>query len=96
MERKLPKLAKWKETGARSVLILENSDMALSNHVVILEAAEKAFIGRADLPDEVWLVDTTIDNEWTAICLMRDGVSFPDEEAAVRYYEYDPATLNKV
>ena len=42
MDRKLPKLAKWKETGARSVLILENRDMALSNHVVILEAAEKA------------------------------------------------------
>jgi hypothetical protein len=96
MERKLPKLQKWKDQGARSALVLENRDMALSNHVVILEAAEKVLSGRADVPDEIWLVDTTIENEWTAICLMRDGVSFPDDESNARYYDYDPSTLNSV
>jgi hypothetical protein len=31
----------WKDRGARSVLVLENGDMALSNHAVILEASEQ-------------------------------------------------------
>jgi hypothetical protein len=96
LERKLPKLKKWKDKGARSILVLENRDMALSNHVVILEAAEKALSGRSDVPDEIWLVDTAIGSEWTAICLMRNAVSFPDEETDVRYYEYDPSSLNSV
>jgi hypothetical protein len=58
--KKLPKLQSWKNDGARSVLVLENRDLSLSNHVVVLEAAEQALQGRDDAPDEVWLVDTTI------------------------------------
>ena len=42
------------------MLLLENRDLSLSNHVVILEAAEEALKGRRDAPDEIWLVDTTI------------------------------------
>ena len=60
--------------------MLENGDISLSNHVPILEAAEAALADRSDKPDELWLVDTTIEKEWTAWCLIRDGVSFPDEE----------------
>src|ERR1017187_2439970 len=95
MGRKLPKLRKWQDEGARTVLVLENRDMALSNHVAILEAAEKALIGRSDVPDEVWFVDTTIETEWTAMCVMRDCISFPDDEAPTRYYDYDPSSLDK-
>ena len=43
------------------MLLLENRDLSLSNHVVILEAAEEALKGRRDAPDEIWLVDTTIE-----------------------------------
>jgi hypothetical protein len=46
MNKKLPKLELWKKTGARSVLVLENRDLALSNRGVILEAAEYGPIGR--------------------------------------------------
>jgi hypothetical protein len=93
---RLPKLQKWKDEGARSVLVLENRDIALSNHVVILEAAEKALTDRSDVPDEIWLVETIIKNKWTVICLMRGSVALPDDEAAVRYYEYDPSSLDAV
>ena len=78
------------------MLVLENGDMALSNHVVILEAAEYALAGRLDQPDEIWLVDTTIENEWTVICLMRDGVPFPDDETPIRYRDFDPALLTMI
>jgi hypothetical protein len=78
------------------VLVLENRNMALSNHVAILEAAEKALVGRSDAPDEIWFVDTTIETEWTAMCLMRDRVSFPDDEAPMRYYDYDPPSLDRI
>lgn len=96
MAKKLPKLKVWKDTGARSILVLENGDLSLSNHVLILEAAENALAGRADVPDELWLVDTTIESEWTAMCLMRDGVSFPDEETPHRYWDFRPTDLNAV
>ena len=61
LAKKLPRLQGWKGTGARSVLLRENRDLALSNHIVILEAAEEALEGRYDRPDEIWLVDTTIE-----------------------------------
>jgi hypothetical protein len=96
MTKKLPKLKIWKDSGARSVLVLENGDLSLSNHVVILEAAEAALAGRADRPDELWLVDTTIESEWTAWCLMRDGNSFPDDETAHRYWDFKPADLDAI
>jgi len=85
----------WKDKGARSILVLENGDFILSNHIVILEAVEHGLVGRDDPPDEVWLVYTTIETEWTVLCLIRDGVSFPDDET-VRFQEFNPADLTKV
>jgi hypothetical protein len=96
MAKKLPKLKIWKDGGARSVLVLENRDISLSNHVAILEAAETALAGRNDHPDELWLVDTAINSEWTAWCLIRDGVSFPDEDTQHRYWDFKPADLEAV
>jgi hypothetical protein len=91
--KKLPKLQCWKDSGARSVLVLENRDFSLSNHVVILEAAEDALKGHHDAPDEIWLVDTTIGKEWTVWCIVRDGLSFPDEDTSFRYREFRPEDL---
>jgi hypothetical protein len=92
----LPKLRACKEAGARTILILENSDMALSNHWVIYESAEAALAGRADRPDEVWLVDTRIDKEWTAWCLIRQWQGLPDDETAHRFWNFDPLELPAV
>jgi hypothetical protein len=94
MAKKLPKLKIWK--GAPSVLVLENRDISLSNHIAILEAAEAALAGRNDQPDELWLVDTAINSEWTARCLIRDGVGFPDEDTQHRYWDFKPANLEAV
>jgi hypothetical protein len=91
--KKLPKLQRWKDAGARSVLVLENRDLSLSNHVVILEAAEEALKDATIPPDELWLVDTAIGKEWTVWCLIRDGRSFPDEETPFRYRDFNPDDL---
>lgn len=96
LTKKLPKLKVWKDSGARSVLVVENGDFALSNHVVILDSAEAALAGRSDGPDELWLIDTTIESEWTAWCLMRDGVSFPDDDTENRYWDFNPDDLDVV
>jgi hypothetical protein len=95
-DRKFPKLAEWKAGGAASVLILENGDRALTNHIVVAEVVEKLLRSRADRPDQIWLVDTVIENEWTVWCFVRDDMLFPDEDSPVRYREFSPATLNEV
>jgi len=96
MNKKLPKLSHWKSNGARSILILENRDVALSNHMNIFEAAEQALMGRTDGPDEIWLVDVAIEEEWTVWCLLRDAIPFPDEDTSTRYYEFRPGDLTDV
>lgn len=96
MRKKLPKLQVCKQAGARTVLILENGDMALTNHWVVYEAVVAALAGRVDRPDEVWLVDTCIEETWTAMCLIRDGEGFPDDETTHRYWDFDPTDLEAV
>jgi hypothetical protein len=89
-------LAKWKAAGAVSVLILETSDIALTNHILVAEAVEKLLRGGADRPDHIWLVDTVLENEWTVWCFLRDDMLFPDEDSPVRYREFNPATLIEI
>ena len=79
-----------------SILILENGDIALTNHVVVAEAVEKLVRDRADRPDQIWLVDTVIENEWTVLCLMREGVLFPDEDSPTRFRNFNPPVLDDV
>jgi hypothetical protein len=96
LNKKLPKLASWKAGGASSVLVLENGDIALTNHVAVADAVQEMLTGRADKPDEIWLVDTTIETEWTVWRLMSGDEWFPDEETPVRYREFNPAELTAV
>jgi hypothetical protein len=96
MQKKLPKLQACKEAGARSILVLENGDMALTNHMAVYDAAAAALAGRTDRPDEVWLVDTTIAWMWTAWCLIRDSLGFPDDETDNRYWDFRPEELEAV
>jgi hypothetical protein len=95
-DRKLPKLAKWKAAGTVSVLVLENGDIALTNHFLVADVVQKLLPGRPDRPDQIWLVDTVIEEWWTVLCLVRDDILFPDGDGPVRYREFNPATLNEV
>jgi hypothetical protein len=88
---KLPKLAQWK-MRARTVLVLENRDMALSNHWEIANCLEETLKDRDDVPDQIWLVDA-LHSRWITICLRESGMAFPHEDSQVRFREFNESEL---
>jgi hypothetical protein len=96
LENKLPKLACWQASGAKSILILENGDMALTNHVAVADALEANLVNRTDKPDEIWFVDTTIKSEWTVLRTLSGVEWFPDDESSIRYRDFKPSDLSCV
>ena len=65
--------------------------MSLTNHQVVADAMEEALAGRADVPNEIFLVSTCLPNPWWVTCLRRQGASYYDD--GERFHEYDPAAL---
>ena len=94
--KKYPKLAAWSAAGARTIFVLEDNDIQLTNVSVVADAVlaiEKALEFKR--PDEIYLV-TTFNNPWFGHVVRIAGREFFDyshEEQADRYWEIDPATL---
>jgi hypothetical protein len=93
---KFPKLAEWKRTtGARSVLILEDNDISLSNPQSIYDAyvsVESEFENR---PDEVHLVVTITEPTWWVFRFRdNDGDFCSLSEAGLCLTEFEPARLD--
>jgi hypothetical protein len=94
--KKYPKLAAWRATGARTILVLEDNDVQLSNESLVADAilsAERTL--DCVRPDEIYLV-TTFHDPWYGHVLRIDGKNFFDfsyEEQSKRYWEIAPATL---
>ena len=65
LAEKCPKLQRCKDRGARAILVLECKDIALSNSVSIRAALNRATQERADIPDEIYLVETKVET-WYA------------------------------
>jgi hypothetical protein len=65
-EKKFPKLAMWKRSdNARTVLVLEDNDVQLTNPSIVAEAFLPIARGRDDAPDETYLV-STYNSPWYA------------------------------
>jgi hypothetical protein len=93
-ERKSPKLAKWKrDSGARTVLVLEEDDLSQTNHFLVADALLPAEATSPDAPDEVFLVSTGIDQTWWVICLRGPGVV---DDEPMPHREFDPMKLVKL
>jgi hypothetical protein len=89
---KFGKLAKWKHhEGARTILVLEENDLSLTNHQAVAEAMAIAESGWADGPDEIFLVGTSLPNPWWVTSLRRTGKTYYDD--GERFHELDPANL---
>jgi len=74
-DKKLPKLMAWKRKhGARTVLVLENNDIQLTNHIVVTEAVLSIVPAVPDRPDEIYLV-STCDEPWQVVPMLVDEVS---------------------
>ena len=74
--RKFPKLAAWRERGARTILVLEDNDLQLSNPQVIYEAVARAEHTLTDGPDEIHLVVTCMEPDWAHFRLRADRLNY--------------------
>jgi hypothetical protein len=90
-EDKFPKLATWKRDGARTVLVLEENDLSLTNHQRVADALVSAEATMPDAADEIFLVSTAIADKWWVMCLRRTGKTYYDD--GERFHEVDPAML---
>ena len=91
LERKCPKLQRCKEDGARTVLVLEDGDIFLSNHVLIGKRLAELLGNHADLPDEIYLVKTALDR-WNVWPMKYDECCLPEEERT----EFNSAELTDI
>ncbi len=63
--RKGPKLAAWRrDKGARSILILEDNDIQLTNSQLVADTIARIEQESEEIPDEIYLVETSIDAPW--------------------------------
>jgi hypothetical protein len=91
-EDKFPKLAAWKRSdGARTVLVLEENDMSLTNHQRVADTMSLAEENMSDPPDEIFLVSTFIRDKWWVTCLRREGKTYYDD--GERFHVFDPMAL---
>ena len=76
--RKCPKLQLCKNGGARTVLILEDRDISLSNYMLIGDRLAGILEARAGVPDEIYLVETSLD-QWEVRPMKYDDECWPME-----------------
>ena len=88
---KCPKLERCKDEGARTVLVLESDDMALSNQLLVRMRLAELLSERSDVPDEICLVETET-RSWAVYPMkVGDAVSFGEGPAS--FSEFDEADL---
>jgi hypothetical protein len=93
-KRKSPKLAKWKrDSGARTVLVLEEDDLWSTNHLLVADALIPAEATTPDAPDEVFLVSTGNDRIWWVVCLRGPGMVAGEP---MPHSDFDPKELTKL
>ena len=94
--RKCPKLQCCKKDGARTVLVLESDDIALTNHVLVGQCLANVLPERTDVPDEIYLVETEMD-PWTVCCMKLDTEYWLVEHLAdpVMFHETDLIDLSE-
>ncbi len=75
---KFPKLATWKRSdNARTILVLEDNDVQLTNQSIVADAFLPIARGRADAPDETYMVSTCT-SPWYAWPILVNGRSYFD------------------
>jgi hypothetical protein len=91
-EWKFPKLEVWKrDEGARTVLVLEDIDIAVTNEQAMWEALQKAEEKFAERPDEVYAVNACLPDPWYVTCLRRLGKTYCYD--GERYFEIASGSL---
>jgi hypothetical protein len=95
VERKFPKLAAWKrDANARTILVLEDNDIQLTNQAIVTETYLPLAMGRTDRPDETYLVASCMD-PWHAWPILIGDKSYFDFARAgnAQDWQIDPTRL---
>lgn len=77
LRRKCPKLYECKKDGARTVLVMEDRDISLTNYAIVGEALIEVLPSTRNPPDEIFLVETSLER-WTVRQLKYDDSIFED------------------
>ena len=93
--KKFPKLEAWRQNrGARTVLILEDNDLQLTNAQRVFDVLTQVEASVAGKPDEIHLVSTMIDNPWYVHAMRIDAHSYYQlSQLRVCMTEIDSSTL---
>lgn len=74
LNSKFRKLQHCRDDGDTTICILEFGDIALTSHVSIAEALEPLLEGRVDVPDHMFIADTTDDELWYLFHVLNEDV----------------------
>lgn len=94
-DNKAPKLSQWKASGARTILILEEDDIFLTNHFNVADAIAQVETSRTDRPDEIYLL-SVLTSKWLITRLRLDDKTLYDLPVDDRFWETLPSTLVNV
>ena len=95
LSEKCPKLQRCKDRGARTVLVLECGDIALSDPVSIRAALNRAAEKRVDIPDEIYLVETKVETWYMWPMNSVAEIGFPSD-FSTECKAFEPAGLEKL
>jgi hypothetical protein len=97
IDKKFPKLAAWKkDEGARSILVLEQNDIQLTNPSIVADNYVPLAMARGDRPDETYLVATCLGPKWWIWPILIDDRSYFDiaQSGETLYWEVDPSAFD--
>lgn len=97
LRAKLPKLAVCRRAGMFSVLVLEDDDIALSNHSAIAVSLQEQLRSIAvEPPDAIYLVETMIDS-WFVCTLKYENTIWPSAAPTVsNHVEFSATDLDDI
>lgn len=86
-DKKFPKLAEWKRSdGARTILLLEDNDLQLTNQSVVGDKYMPIARGRNDTPDEAYLISTCASRYgWPLLIDGREYFDFAQSEHLLHF-----------
>jgi len=93
LRKKGPKLHAEHTAGARTVLILEDDDAALSNPIVIGAALHTELAKLNYAIDEMYLVDTKLPDRWQVWRIKQGAKLWPTRSESPEMWEFPPAQL---
>jgi hypothetical protein len=96
LQDKSPKLHTAKLPGTLTILVLENSDIALTNEGLVSETIDTLAPQISHMPDDDYIVDTSICGRFYVTQVRRQGQMCLDVGPEDRRWDFDGASLSEI